>query len=65
MTLASSQRTAADRALALTIVTPALGSIGMFDFRRLEEIVDIGRESAAAALRDLPNLAPLAGARHG
>lgn len=65
MTLASSQRTAADRALALTIVTPALGSIGMFDFRRLEEIVDIGRESAAVALRDLPNLVPLAGARHG
>jgi NTE family protein len=65
MTLASSQRTAADRALARTIVTPALGSIGMFDFRRLEEIVDIGRESAADALLDLPNLAPLAGARHG
>lgn len=53
MTLASSQRTEAERSLARAVITPDLGSIGMFDFRRLDELVDRGRESAEKALAEL------------
>jgi NTE family protein len=50
MVLASWQRAESGRALAHTLVTPALEGIGMFDFRRLDEIVDIGRRAAEDAL---------------
>jgi predicted acylesterase/phospholipase RssA len=50
MTLASWSRGTGDRDRARTVITPALGGIGMFDFARVDDIVDAGRRAAEAAL---------------
>lgn len=48
--LASWQRAEVGRALAHTLITPELEDVGMFDFRRIDEIVDAGRLAAEEAL---------------
>ena len=53
MTLASWHREDPARALARAVITPELGDIGMFDFRRLDELVERGRAAGRAALGDL------------
>lgn len=50
MLLASWQRAEVGRALAHTLITPTLEDVGMFDFRRIDEIVDAGRLAAEEAL---------------
>ncbi|WP_166658161.1 patatin-like phospholipase family protein [Actinokineospora alba] len=56
MVLASWQRAASGRLLAHTLITPGLDTMGMFDFRRMGEIVDAGRRSAESALPGLAGL---------
>lgn len=56
MVLASWQRASSGRRLAHTLITPALDTIGMFDFRRMAEIVDAGRRAAEEALPGLDGL---------
>jgi hypothetical protein len=56
MVLASWQRAEAGRALARAVIAPGLADVGMFDFARLREIVEIGRTAARLALPDLRDL---------
>jgi NTE family protein len=56
MTLASWRRGEPDRALARAVITPALDGIGLFDFRRLDELVERGREAGRAAAAQLGDL---------
>lgn len=56
MVLASWQRAESGRRLAHTLITPELDTIGMFDYRRMNEIVDAGRRAAEQAL---PGLGPV------
>ena len=50
MTLAAWNHGVKDRDRAHTVVTPDLGAIGMFEFSRVDELVDAGRRAAQAAL---------------
>lgn len=50
MVLASWRGAKARRQLADTIITPRLDGIGLVDFKRLDEIVDLGRQAAEEAL---------------
>jgi NTE family protein len=56
MTLASWRRGEPDRALARAVITPDLDGIGLFDFRRLDELVERGREAGRAAAAQLADL---------
>jgi predicted acylesterase/phospholipase RssA len=58
MTVASWRRTDPDRAAARAVITPDLGDIRMFDFRRLDELVERGRQAARAAVAHLDDLRP-------
>ena len=56
MTIASWRSDDPGRALAREVIVPDLGDIGLFDFRRLDDLVERGRiagRAAAARLRDL------------
>ena len=53
MMIAGGRRDAPDRKRAVLVVTPRLDGIGMFDFARVDELVDRGREAARAVLADL------------
>jgi predicted acylesterase/phospholipase RssA len=50
MVLASWREAKAHRQLADTVITPRLDGIGLKDFKRLDEIVDLGRQAAEEAL---------------
>lgn len=56
MVLASWQRAETGRSLAHTLITPTLDGVGMFDFRRIDEIVEGGRRAAEKALPALGGL---------
>mgnify|MGYP003777547039 CR=1 FL=1 len=58
MTVASWRRADPDRAAARAVITPDLGDIGMFDFRRLDDLVERGRQAARAVLGRLEDLRP-------
>jgi NTE family protein len=56
MTIASWRSDDPGRALAREVIVPDLGDIGLFDFRRIDDLVERGRaagRAAAARLRDL------------
>ncbi len=57
MTLASWRRDDPTRTLAREIIVPDLGDIGLFDFRRLDELVERGREAGRSAVTRLTDLA--------
>jgi predicted acylesterase/phospholipase RssA len=48
MVLGSWQKSAGTRELADLVITPELGAVGMFDFARMDELVEGGRRCAAA-----------------
>jgi predicted acylesterase/phospholipase RssA len=50
MTLASWRGDDPQRALACTVITPDLDGLGLFDFGRLDELVDRGRAAGSAAV---------------
>jgi predicted acylesterase/phospholipase RssA len=56
MTLAGWRREDPARALARVVIAPELGDIGLFDFRRLDELVERGRAAGRAALAHLGDL---------
>jgi NTE family protein len=56
MTLGSWRRADPDRTLARTVIVPELGDLGMFDFARLDELVERGRRAGRAAAAELPDL---------
>ncbi len=58
MMIASSRRDDPGRRLAHTVLTPRLDGFGLFDFGRLDELVDRGREAARDALEQLGPLLP-------
>jgi NTE family protein len=58
MMIASSRRDDPGRMLAHTVLTPRLDGFGLFDFGRLDELVDRGREAARDALERLRPLLP-------
>ncbi len=58
MMIASSRRDDPGRQLAHTVLTPRLDGFGLFDFGRLDELVDRGREAARDALGQLRPLLP-------
>jgi len=64
MTIASRGRDDPARALAREVIVPDLGEIRMFDFRRLDELVERGRTAGRAAAARLVDLrsAPRTGA---
>ena len=47
MTVGSWRRDDPSRALARELIVPDLGDIGLFDFRRLDELVERGRAAGA------------------
>lgn len=53
MTIASWRREDPARALARAVIAPELGDIGLFDFRRLDELVERGRAAGRAAVARL------------
>jgi NTE family protein len=55
MVLGSWQKAARNRDLADLVVTPDLGDVGMFDWRRLDELVTLGRRAAEAAMASSRN----------
>ncbi|MDN5858322.1 MAG: patatin-like phospholipase family protein [Pseudonocardia sp.] len=56
MMIASGRKDDPARALAHTVLTPRLDGFGLFDFGRLDELVDRGREAARAAMPQLRHL---------
>lgn len=54
MVLGSWQKSARTRPLAHLVVTPDLGTIGMSEFGRMDELVELGRQAAEAALERTP-----------
>lgn len=56
MMIAGGRRDDPVRSLAHTVLTPHLDGFGLFDFGRLDELVDRGREAARAALPQLRDL---------
>ena len=50
MVLGSWQKSASTRELADLVITPELGSVGMFDFARMDDLVEGGRRAGAAAV---------------
>ncbi|MBV9919938.1 MAG: patatin-like phospholipase family protein [Pseudonocardia sp.] len=56
MTIASRGRDDPARALAREVIVPDLGEIRMFDFRRLDDLVDLGRAAGRAAAARLVDL---------
>ncbi|MDN5933309.1 MAG: patatin-like phospholipase family protein [Pseudonocardia sp.] len=58
MMIASGRRDDPARSLAHTVLTPRLDGFGLFDFGRLDELVDRGREAARAAVPQLRDLLP-------
>ncbi|HXV91727.1 MAG TPA: patatin-like phospholipase family protein, partial [Pseudonocardia sp.] len=50
MTIGSWRRSRPDRRLAHTVITPDLHGLGMFDFGRLDELVERGRQAGRDAL---------------
>jgi NTE family protein len=56
MTLAGWRREDPARALARVVIAPELGDIGLFDFRRIDELVERGRVAGRAALAHLDDL---------
>ena len=59
MTIGSRRREDPARALARAVIVPDLGDIGMFDFRRLDELVERGRAASRAAVARLDELPPV------
>jgi len=49
MVLGSWRKAATTRGLANLVITPELGSVGMFEFARMDDLVEGGRRSGAAA----------------
>lgn len=49
MVLGSWRKSAVTRELAELVITPELGSVGMFEFARMDELVESGRRSGVAA----------------
>ena len=56
MTIGSWRRDDPSRALAREIIVPDLGDIGLFDFRRLDDLVERGRAAGRAAAARLADL---------
>ncbi len=56
MTVGSWRRDDPSRALARELIVPDLGDIGLFDFRRLDELVERGRAAGRAAGERLADL---------
>jgi NTE family protein len=56
MTIASRRREDPARAQARAVIVPDLGDIGLFDFRRLDELVERGRAAGRAAVAQLDDL---------
>ena len=56
MTVGSRRPDDPTRALAREVIVPDLGDIGLFDFRRLEELVERGRAAGRAAAARLTDL---------
>jgi predicted acylesterase/phospholipase RssA len=61
MVLGSWQKTAATRDRAGLVITPDLGTVGMFEFARMNELVEAGRRAGLAAA---DQAAALQGRRH-
>jgi len=56
MTIGSWRRDDPSRALAREVIVPDLGDIGLFDFRRLDDLVERGRAAGRAAAARLTDL---------
>ena len=56
MTIGSWRRDDPGRALAREVIVPDLGDIGLFDFRRLDDLVERGRAAGRAAAARLADL---------
>jgi predicted acylesterase/phospholipase RssA/CRP-like cAMP-binding protein len=56
MTIGSRRPDDPARALAREVIVPDLGDLGMFDFRRLDELVERGRAAGRAAAAKLTDL---------
>jgi NTE family protein len=56
MTIGSWRRDDPSRALAREVIVPDLGDIGLFDFRRLDDLVERGRAAGRAAAARLADL---------
>lgn len=56
MTIGSWRRNDPSRALAREVIVPDLGDIGLFDFRRLDDLVERGRAAGRAAAARLADL---------
>jgi len=56
MTIGSWRRDDPSRALAREVIVPDLGDIGLFDFRRLDDLVERGRAAGRAAAGRLTDL---------
>ena len=54
--LGSWQKAEANRELASLVITPDLHEVGLLDFRRLDEMVMLGRRAADEALAAAPSL---------
>jgi predicted acylesterase/phospholipase RssA/CRP-like cAMP-binding protein len=56
MTIGSWRRDDPSRALAREVIVPDLGDIGLFDFRRIDDLVERGRAAGRAAAARLADL---------